>query len=32
MTHFYSQYKQIEPYLKRKTPKVIFPPTNCKKN
>jgi len=25
MTNFYSQYKLIEPYLKRKTPKVINP-------
>ncbi len=23
MTHFYNQYKVIEPYLKRKTPKVV---------
>jgi len=25
MTNFYSQYKLIEPYLKRKTPKVVNP-------
>jgi succinate dehydrogenase (ubiquinone) iron-sulfur subunit len=25
MTHFYNQYKSIDPYLKRKTPKVFEP-------